>query len=592
MVSAQNEPPGRPLPAHPAQAPRPPRPPLTKRLRPGHWVAIDFAVGTVAALFGLLVTVTGAEGMVFHHGLLFRALLLVATFFSVGLRRRGPLVAFGVLLAVTAATVETGGPASILVLMPSAYVLYLVTVTGTKETGLTALGTSLGLIAALMLVTRSPSPFPPSEGILVGLALVIAWITGYSVRQRRAYAAMLQEQAASNAVAEERLRIARELHDIVAHSMSVIAVQAGYGQYVIDSRPGEARNALGAIQATSRDALEELRRMLGVLRQRDGAAVSPGRAAAAGPAVPARVRAPDVARVTEGADTTGDAVADVTVAAYVSGGVNGAGVSSDRAAGTDRAGGVAGADRAAKADGAAGADGVAGVEVVARADVIAVIEGAGVTAGGVVIGTDRAAGADRAAVTDGAAVAGVSVVASGSDYAGTGAAPLAPAPGLADLDRLVRRTSGAGVQVSVRSLGRQGDLPAGVDLSAYRIVQEALTNVVKHAGGGSRCTVTVDHRADGLGIEVTDDGGRGPVFTGAGLPGIAGAPGRAFAAAAGTGHGIIGMRERVNLCGGEFSAGPLPGGGFRVAARLPLGDGIPRGGDGDTRGKNTTGAGV
>src|SRR6185312_10389480 len=90
----------------------------------------------------------------------------------------------------------------------------------------------------------------------------------------------LQEQAASSAVAEERLRIARELHDVVAHSMSVIAVQAGYGQYVIDASPDGAKNALGAIQATSRDALEEMRRMLGVLRQQD---VTPG-AANGGPA--------------------------------------------------------------------------------------------------------------------------------------------------------------------------------------------------------------------------------------------------------------------------------------------------------------------
>ena len=94
---------------------------------------------------------------------------------------------------------------------------------------------------------------------------------GSAVRQRRAYANGLQRQAASRAVAEERLRIARELHDVVAHSMSVIAVQAGFGQYVIDDQPGKAREALGAIQATSRDALDEMRRMLSVLRQTDTA---------------------------------------------------------------------------------------------------------------------------------------------------------------------------------------------------------------------------------------------------------------------------------------------------------------------------------
>ena len=101
------------------------------------------------------------------------------------------------------------------------------------------------------------------------LASVIAWMTGYSVRQRRLYVVRLQQQAASSAVADERLRIARELHDVVAHSMSVIAVQAGYGQYVIDDSPDGAREALGAIQVTSREALDEMRRMLGVLRQQD-----------------------------------------------------------------------------------------------------------------------------------------------------------------------------------------------------------------------------------------------------------------------------------------------------------------------------------
>ena len=104
-------------------------------------------------------------------------------------------------------------------------------------------------------------------------------------RQRRRYAVRLQDEAASKAVAEERLRIARELHDVVAHSMSVIAVQAGYGQYVIDTQPADARNALGAIQATSREALDEMRRMLGALRQADETAAA-ARADGGAPAAP------------------------------------------------------------------------------------------------------------------------------------------------------------------------------------------------------------------------------------------------------------------------------------------------------------------
>ena len=286
--------------------------------------------------------------------------------------------------------------------------------------------------------------------VVVVFALIISWMTGYSVRQRRLYAQMLQHEAASSAVNEERLRIARELHDVVAHSMSVIAVQAGYGQYVIDDSPADARDALGAIQATSRDALEEMRRMLGVLRQQDAA---PG----FGLGSPADYPAADAAR--------------------------------------------AGAGTAAR--GAGGGP------------------GRGAAAGGRAVG-----------------------------------APLAPAPGLADLGRLVERTCGAGVRVVIKRSGFIRAMPAGVDLSAYRIIQEALTNVVKHAGSGACCTVSVDYSQEALEVRVTDDGGQSLVLTPAGV--------------AGAGHGIIGMRERANLCGGEFSAGPVATGGFQVIATLPI----------------------
>jgi signal transduction histidine kinase len=289
--------------------------------------------------------------------------------------------------------------------------------------------------------------------IPAAFALIICWIAGYSMRQRRLYAQMLQEQATSSAVAEERLRIARELHDVVAHSMSVIAVQAGYGQYVIDSSPAAARDALGAIQATSRDALEEMRRMLGVLRQQD---------AASAPAV---------------------------------------------------------------------------------------------TAPPAVAGTAAREAAEAAADAPGAPAAA---------RGPTGmSAPLAPAPGLARLGRLIERTNGAGVQVSLECSGQVRAVPAGVDLSAYRIIQEALTNVVKHAGGGAHCVVSLDYGEEALHIRVTDDGGGSLVLSPASPRGL-GVP------VAGTGHGIIGMRERANLCGGDFRAGALPGGGFEVNATLPL----------------------
>jgi signal transduction histidine kinase len=244
---------------------------------------------------------------------------------------------------------------------------------------------------------------------------------------------------------------------------------------VIDSQPGDARAALGAIQTTSREALDEMRRMLGALRQADDA---------------------------------------------------------------------------------------------------------------------ESAGAGLAAAL------AVSGVAAGSGLSGS--APLFPAPGLAELDRLVARTAGAGVRVDVTRFGRPRDLPASIDLSAYRIVQEALTNVVKHAQTSS-CRVLLGYRDDELTIEITDNGAGmpAPELAGAGLarnggvapndtalmshsgvgvleeaPAVLDAGAVAVAVAVprlpGAGHGIIGMRERVTLLGGEFSAGPLPGYGFRVSARIPL----------------------
>ncbi|MEV6986048.1 ATP-binding protein [Sphaerisporangium sp. NPDC051017] len=129
------------------------------------------------------------------------------------------------------------------------------------------------------------------------------------------------------------------------------------------------------------------------------------------------------------------------------------------------------------------------------------------------------------------------------------AAP-APLPGLAGLDALIGRTARAGLEVELAVSGAARDLPAGVDLTAYRIVQEALTNVIKHAGV-SRARVALAYQPGELVVQVTDEGRA--------------RPGQALAA----GHGLVGMRERAAACGGELRAGPLPQGGFEVAARLP-----------------------
>jgi signal transduction histidine kinase len=193
---------------------------------------------------------------------------------------------------------------------------------------------------------------------------------------------------------------------VVAHSISVIAVQSGVGAHVAHAQPEEAAKALAAIEATSRAALTELRRLLGVLRQE-----------------------------------------------------------------------------------------------------------------------------------------------------GEPQGSLVPVPGLGDLDALLAEVARAGLAVRLRVEGTPSPLPAGVDLSAYRIVQEALTNVVKHAGP-ARAQVTIGYHDQDVTVEVTDDG-RGVVApTGDGRAAV--------------GHGLIGMRERVAVFGGDLEVGPRPGGGFRVAVRLPL----------------------
>jgi signal transduction histidine kinase len=487
------------------------RPPLTKRLSPRHWAALDYVVGGV---FGLILFATVRHGVVAaiespYGSVPYRpfaltwplAIFLVLTaVVAVGMRRRRPAFMLGVLLAGSVVVTSLTGPetGTLTYFLPVAYVLYLVA--ATYERRQAAVRVLIAVFATLLadgvlLYLTSGHTIPNGGLVSAALCVIIAWFTGYIVRQRRRYALRLQDEAASKAVAEERLRIARELHDVVAHSMSVIAVQAGYGQYVIDTQPADARSALGAIQATSREALDEMRRMLGALRQADE---------------------------------------------------------------TDQRGvaGQAGADAGAGAGAGAGAD-------------------VGVPAGD------------------------------------AGGAPLLPAPGLAGLDRLVSRTASAGVRVDVTRCGQPRELPASIDLSAYRIVQEALTNVVKHARTSS-CRVLIGYGQDELVLEVTDNGAGLPAMAGAGvsqhgsslaltggglpgggLPGGGGSAGEGGVAVlptvsttpgwsapdgwadkrcviGGSGHGIIGMRERVSLLGGEFSAGPLPGYGFQVSAHIPL----------------------
>jgi signal transduction histidine kinase len=238
--------------------------------------------------------------------------------------------------------------------------------------------------------------------------LAASWVVGDNLGTRRAYTRALEERAErlereqeaerARAVAEEQARIARELHDVIAHNVSVMVVQAAAANDVFESRPERAREALRAIEASGRSALAELRRLLGVVRD-------------------------------DGAD-------------------------------------------------------------------------------------------------------------------------FAPRPGLDRLDDLVARVRDAGLAVAVSVEGAPRTLPAGIDLSAYRVVQEALTNTLKHAQA-TRADVAVRYREHELDVEVRDDG------TGTGN-------------GDGGGHGLIGMRERVTAYGGTLETGPANTGGFAVAARFPL----------------------
>jgi signal transduction histidine kinase len=335
------------------------------------------------------------------------AIVSAATTLPIALRRRAPLAAcaagllpFPVVLAITDVRVLFyGGLLAMLVLVYSG-ARY-----GRDRQGLVAGALGAGVLAFVQ--ARVPSLHQLGEIAFEWMAMIAAWTTGrvIHVRERRADASEeraheLAEQART-ALQQERARIARELHDVVAHAISMIVVQAGASEQIVAEDPERARASFRSIRAAGSEALGEMRRLLGVLRE------------------------------------DGDELA------------------------------------------------------------------------------------------------------------------LDPQPGLAGVDALVAQARAVGLSVELHVGGTCQPLSPGLDLTAYRIVQEALTNVRKHAGA-QRAQVRVDYR-DALEIEVVDDG-------------------REMTTVNGSGHGLVGMRERVALYGGTLDAGPRPGGGFRVRAVLPIGE--------------------
>jgi signal transduction histidine kinase len=402
------------------------------RLRPVHWIAIDCAFTALALVYAELRDAPFLRGIPFWAAIVIVAVAVVPAAF----RRCRPRTVLA--LVVTAGAVATAFSTSPVPWLAAAFVIYVIPLRFPRRDALWLLAGTL-LVMAVGLAAFASIPhggYGPETGTIgkaagllleSGLLVTVAWLIGYSVRQQRSQAAGRREEAerrareqlaeGRRAKSEERLQISRELHDVVAHTLSVIAVQAGVASYVIGERPEEAARALSSIEQTSRSALHEMRALLGVLR-----------------------------------------------------------------------------------DGETGA-------------------------------------------RNGAAP-------------GTRDAALTPAPGLADLDCLAERTGEAGVRVDLSVRGERPRLPAGLDLAAYRVIQEAVTNVIKHAAT-DQCRVTVNYQEDTLTLEVTDNGS-GSTANGDGSEILV------------TGNGIIGMRERAAMYGGEIRAAPLPGRGFRVTARFPL----------------------
>jgi signal transduction histidine kinase len=397
---------------------------MTRRPTPVRWLK-EHPLPADSLLAGLLLVVvllsitggdTSAHGVTYRDANALAVILGVLSAVPVAWRRRKPLPAL-VVVGVAAVAYEALGFPESATSVGVLICLYSVAAHCDRRRSIIgAVYTTIGTLVVFFTARWGVNP-----GNIVSNVVIFgtAWILGDNLRNRRAYLASLEDRAARlereqveqahHAVADERARIARELHDVVAHNVSVMVVQAGAARRMTERDPARARDALTSVEAIGRQALDEMRRLLGVLRTEDEA--------------------------TE----------------------------------------------------------------------------------------------ERS-----------------------------PQPSVSQLDSLVAHVREAGLPVEVVVEGEPRPLMSGVDMSAYRIVQEALTNSLKHAGP-AHARVMLRWGEHDLRLEVVDDG-------------------RGLAADApvsnGGGHGLVGMRERVALFGGELQAGPRKGGGYVVSARLPL-DPVP-----------------
>ena len=381
-------------------------------------VLVDLFVAAVVAVLAVVdVASTSAEplrGDRTADGLAYA--LVIAGSVTLVWRRRAPIAVLAIVTAVIVAfwLRDYGALLSVLGL-PAVYAV--AAHAERRRQAWWALGSAwvVLMIAASASVLDRPDGFAYLQALSVAAFLIGATAAGVLIRnrerifvdtERRAAAAEADRLAeAERAVVRERSRIAREMHDVVAHGMSVVAVQAAAGREIVHTNPAKAAEVFARIEAVGRESLTELRRMLGVLRD------------------------------------TGD---------------------------------------------------------------------------------------DEASLT--------------------------PQPGITDIAAAVGQSSSTGVATELVINGEQRTVAPGIELAAYRIVQEALTNVRRHAGQSASATVRISYESDVLVVEVTDDG-RGAATS---LSGV------------GTGNGLIGMRERVEIYGGEFTSGPRPGGGYAVRAVLPI----------------------